>query len=180
MSNKPAILIAGLAGLAIFLGKQATAATGGPLTIDRVRSLAEHTANLYARTVDPMMLRAMVEIESARDPRAVRAEPHIGDASVGLMQTLVGTARWLYDDIGDRKFARPDFTSLLDPQTSLYFGARYVAWLQTHPRNRGTEEWIVRAYNGGPGGASSSATLGHWQRYERAKARLLAHDRGQG
>ena len=180
MSNRAAIFAAGLAGLAVFLGREATAATGGPLTIDRVRSLAERTVNVYARTVDPLMVRAMVEIESARDPRAVRSEPHINDASVGLMQTLVGTAQWLYDDMGARRFSRPTFTSLLDPQTSLYFGARFIAWLQTHPRNRGTEEWIVRAYNGGPGGASSSATLRHWQRYQRAKARLINHDSGAG
>lgn len=174
MNDSPVILAAGIGALAIFLAREATAATGGPLTIDRVRSLAETTASAYARSVDPLMIRAMVEIESGRDPRAIRDEPHIGDASVGLMQTLVGTAQWLYDDIGDRRFRRPDFTSLLDPQTSMYFGARYVAWLQGHPNYDGTEEWLVRGYNGGPAGPYRSATLEHWRRYQRAKARLIA------
>lgn len=145
---------------------------GGPLTVAQVRALAERTVRLYAPTVDPLMIRAMVEIESARDPAAFRAEPQIGDASIGLMQTLQGTAQWLWDDIGDRRFPRPTANSLMDPATSMYFGARYVAWLQRF-RPGATEEWIVRAYNGGPGGASSSATLAHWQRYQRAKARLV-------
>lgn len=182
MSNRAAVLIAGLAGLAVFLGREATAATGGPLSVDRVRSLAERTVSVYAPSVDPMMLRAMVEIESARDPRAVRQEVHIGDASVGLMQTLVGTAQWLWDDMGARAFPRPTFTSLLNPQTSMYFGASTISrWLQRNGLNNGTEEWLVRAYNGGPGNATRSGqTLEHWRRYQRAKARLQAHDRGEG
>lgn len=171
---KIAAFATGLGALAVFLGREATAATGGPLTVDRVRSLAARTVSAHAPAVDPMMLRAMVEIESARDPRAIRQEPHIGDASVGLMQTLVGTAQWLYDDLGARQFSRPTFTSLLDPQTSMYFGARYVAWLQTHRNYNGTEEWLVRGYNGGPAGPYRTATLGHWQRYQSAKARLIA------
>lgn len=145
----------------------------GPLSVAQVNTLARRTVQLYAPGVDPLMVRAMVEIESARDPRAERDEPQIGDASIGLMQTLEGTAQWLWDDIGDRQFSRPTRSSLFKPSTSLYFGARYIAWLQQF-RPGASEEWIVRAYNGGPGGATSSATRAHWERYQRAKARLIA------
>ena len=175
-------IAAGVAGAVALLMRPAVATDAdGRLTIDSVRSLAERTVNVYAPTVDPMMVRAMVEIESARDPRAVRQEVHIGDASVGLMQTLVGTAQWLWDDMGARAFPRPGFDSLLDPQTSMYFGASTISrWLQRNGLNDGTEEWLVRAYNGGPGGVRSSQTRTHWERYQRAKARLIAHDRGEG
>ena len=165
-------IIAALAGLAIFLARKCTAARG-LLTVAEVRCLAEDVAGRHFPIVDPMLLRAIAEVESARDSFAIRVEESIGDASIGLMQTLEGTAQWLWDDIGDRRFPRPTRATLFKPSTSLYFGARYIAWLQRF-RPGATEEWIVRAYNGGPGGASRSATLAHWQRYQRAKARLIA------
>ena len=151
---------------------------GRPLTIAQVKCLAEATARRHAPSVDPLMLRAMVEIESSRSPVASRFEPHIPDHSIGLLQTLVTTARDLYDNFGDRSFPRPSFQSLQNPATSMYFGARYVAWLQGHAWFTGTEEWLVRAYNGGPGGPRRASTLDHFRRYVEAKNRLIANDAG--
>lgn len=171
---------AGLAGLALwFKARCDLAGVTRRLMIAEVKCLAEKTVNTYFGGVDPMMLRAMVEIESAREPTAFRAEPHIGDGSMGIMQTLLGNAQESYD-IGFTAKGRPEkFEDLADPEVSMYFGAAYVNRIRAWRGRSRSEEWIVRAYNGGPGGATKSYTQGHWDRYIKAKQRLAKHD-GQG
>ena len=167
-------IIAGLVALA-FAAQRPKPLREGPLTAQEARDLANNTVRRYGLNADVNMLVAMAWIESSFDPRAVRAEPHINDASAGLMQTLLGTARWLYDDFSRyRAMGRPSFDDLLRPEVSMYFGAAYVDWLATYGGvNRG-EEWIVRAYNGGPGlGAQrSSQTANHYRKYLEARARF--------
>ena len=154
----------------------------GPVgTVLDVPALARSTVGRYGLNVDPSMLVAMAWIESAFKPDAFRWEPARLDASVGLMQTLKATARDMYNN-GYRAFgAAPDYTDLRRPEISMYYGAAYVDWLKKwYARNRNgqpTEEWIVRAYNGGPGwdraSASSQAnTANHWRKYQQAKGRF--------
>lgn len=126
--------------------------------------------------VDPQMATTIAFIESSFNPTAIRVEIAIGDASVGLMQTLVTTAQWLYDSQGYRNFSgRPDFTSLFDPEVSMFFGQAYLDYLaRTNSLTRGKgEEVIVRGYNGGPGGAFKSFTDGYWNKYQKAKKELF-------
>jgi soluble lytic murein transglycosylase-like protein len=142
------------------------------LTIGQIYALAEALRARYWQDVDPVMLTTMAVIESSGRPGAIRAEPHIGDASIGLMQTLYGTARWLHDDMGYRAYSLPNPDALMDPQVSVYFGGSYVAWLSNWKGIRRTEQWIVESYNGGPNN-SNSGTRNHWRKYQDAKARVL-------
>src|SRR5690606_944874 len=103
----------------------------------------------------PEMLVAMAKVESNFDPEAYRYESHLGDASAGLMQTLEKTALWLYTDMGAKAKGRPTLASLMQPDVSMYFGAAYVNWLRRYRSITRSEEWIVRAYNGGPGWESA-------------------------
>lgn len=138
------------------------------LNRQQVYSLAKSTVNQFGLKADPLMLTAMADIESDFDRFAHRNEPHINDASYGLMQTLYGTASWLYDDMGYRGKPLNGPADLYDPAVSMYFGAAYVDWLvRTYG---GTEEQIVRRYNGGPKGDERTATLAHYAKYEIAKA----------
>eukprot|EP00250_Pteridium_aquilinum_P015870 c22811_g1_i2 orf=433-1734(+) len=84
--------------------------------------------------LDPLMICAIAEIESDRQPLAYRFEPKLGEASTGLMQTLQSTAEW---------FARAQ-----------------------------SEEFMVRAYNGGPKHTTSKSTLVYWNKYLAAKKSL--------
>lgn len=146
---------------------------GDRLSVGQVKSIAERITSRHTPGVDPLMVRAMVEIESSRNPRAFRNEPHINDASIGLMQTLHRTAVWLHDAYGARAYGPPaDPAALLDPDTSVYFGANYIEWLQSYGGRAKTEEWLVRSYNGGPG-QFNPQTLNHWNKYQAAKARLM-------
>lgn len=178
---RPLLIVSGLMALALALSRQVIAAGGARLTIAQVRSLAEKWGRRFG--VAPLMLQAMVEIESAREPAAFRSEAHItapdgsqGDASVGLMQTLWSTAHWLAKDMGYRAKGIPQLSDLLDPDTSMYFGAAYVQWLGRYHQQRfgrpATEQWIVMSYNGGPG-ADNPQTQNHWRKYQAARQRLI-------
>ena len=141
---------------------------------DEVLRLAETTVERHGFNADPKMLRAMAFIESSFNPTAVRVEPHINNASAGLMQTLVGTAQWLARDfVRYRSFGIPNLDDLMQPQVSMYFGAAYVDWLSNYNGARRSEEFIVRAYNGGPGNATgSSQTKRYYEKYLAARERF--------
>jgi hypothetical protein len=89
--------------------------------------------------VDPPLVKAVVAAESSFQPKAYRAEPHIKDASYGLMQTLFATAK----DMGYT--GTPE--GLYDPATSLEFGTRYLA--KQLRRYNGQIPHAVAAYNSG-------------------------------
>lgn len=170
MSDRVAGLVALLAGAFALLHRRVLAGEAGAMTADQVRGFARSIVDSFGFDVAPDMLVRIARIESNFDPSAVRPEPQIGDASAGLMQTLVSTARWLadmgYDAFGDN----PDLARLMQPQASLYFGAAYLDWLvNAYPGK--SEGWIVRSYNGGPG-HSKAATDEYWRRYQDAKAEL--------
>ena len=168
-------LLIGLGAAVAFIHREIVKSGDGVMTATDVRALADETVRLYGFNADPRMLVAMAFIESSFNPRAVRVEPHIEDASAGLMQTLSSTAQWLYDDFsGYRDKGRPSLDDLMRPDVSMYFGAAYVDWLSRHPRLSGSEERIVRAYNGGPGtGAqTSSQTANHYRKYLDARRRF--------
>lgn len=177
--SKKALFAAALVALVGGFASQATdAGVDNCARLDRatVKEICEAVTAAHFPAVDPLMLRAMVEIESSRDPCAFRPELHLDDASIGLMQTLLQTALWLYRDMGAKAMGEPDLTKLRDPATSVYFGAAYVNWLRTFRNTPQTEEFIVRGYNGGPGGVHIPQTAHHLRKYVKAKADLIDFD----
>lgn len=146
----------------------------GALSIMEVQGLAENMAAVEFPQLSPQMLVGVAWIESSFRPTAFRLEPHVGDASVGLMQTLGKTAAWLWD-IGYRSVGngdrRPDVTDLVDPTISMYFGGAYLHYLSGYGGAARDEQWIIRAYNGGPGGANKSYTEAYWAKYQAARAK---------
>ena len=168
-ATEKTLLALSAAGIALtFLAARGLAVPGYTKPVQVVDALVAQIVGEHFPGVDPKMVLAIARIESSLNPTAVRFEPHISDFSVGLMQTLVGTAQWLHD-IGYREFGRPGFDDLLDMSVSIYFGAAFIDWLQTRSAVAGREtEVIIRAYNGGAGGWGRDATLAYWQKYQRA------------
>lgn len=171
MSAKAAAALALVAVGLVAINERVLAGGLAPLSLSQVRALARDVTSNLVRA-DPDMIVRIAWIESAFNPAAIRAEPKIGDASVGLMQTLISTAQWLHSDLGFTRLGRPDAATLMDPRQSMYFGGAYLLWLSTYRGRQRGEEFMVRAYNGGPGGADSSATLEYWRRYLDAKRRF--------
>lgn len=90
-------------------------------------------------------LKSLIGIESAFDSAAHRGEPQIGDASVGLMQILLSTAKGLgYPGVMGTPEAQD---GLFWPDTNVWYGASLFKRLlsQTH----GDFRAAVSAYNGG-------------------------------
>lgn len=88
------------------------------------------------------IIKAVIAKESSFNPRAIKAEPQIKDASRGLMQLLLATARAL----GYR--GEPD--GLFDPVASIEGGAKYLARLYAAARKKGGGwEDALSAYNAG-------------------------------
>ena len=138
------------------------------LTQEEVFSIGEHMARI-GLAVDPFTLTAMAKIESSFKPWASRDESG-GRVSIGLMQTLVGTALDMYKK-GYNAYPKPTRETLLDPVTSMYYGAAYVDWLKNSYPNHNLE-WYVRAYNGGPfwernGSRVAGMTLNHWTKFKK-------------
>jgi soluble lytic murein transglycosylase-like protein len=85
----------------------------------RYGDLCVASAKRYGVPVE--LIVSTVATESGGNPNARRQEPRIGDESVGLMQTLVGTARSV---LGRRDLTGDD---LLDPGLSIAAGTAYIA-----------------------------------------------------
>ncbi len=177
------LIALGLAGAGLLLlGRPTLALNGERLTAAQVRALADRVIarDFAGHGLDPAMMVAIAKIESDFRPGALRFEPWIGDVSVGLMQTLLGTARWL-DSIASPerpygRIGRPSLGDLLKPERSMYAAAAYLDWLTNwEPRRdgqRASEAFVVRAYNAGPGNWRSTAADAYFARWEAARSAL--------
>jgi soluble lytic murein transglycosylase-like protein len=88
--------------------------------------------------VPVVLIKAVIGQESGFDPNAYRAEPQINDASRGLMQVLLSTARGL-GFTGDPQ-------GLYDPATNVDLGAKL---LKQNLDRGGSVDSALSAYNGG-------------------------------
>jgi soluble lytic murein transglycosylase-like protein len=111
---------------------------------------------------DPVVIEAMVLVESGGKADAFREEPAVwrnlladkseyahlhprrAAGSYGLMQVLYSTAR----DMGLPIHLEPEV--LFFPENSLEYGCRYLAWLRDKKMHGKPLEAHLAAYNGGP------------------------------
>ena len=115
-------------------------------TNERVTGRYASLIDQYARTngLDPALVKAVVAVESAFDPRAVSAK-----GAVGLMQVIPETGE-RYGLTGD---ARRSITErLYDPATNLRIGTRYLRDLLD--RFESDLALALAAYNAGEGNVS--------------------------
>lgn len=157
------------------------------LTAGEVRELAETMVARHGLRAPVPMLVTMAWIESNFRPWVTGFD----GLSFGLMQLRdeprsKSTALWLARDMGFNAYGTaPTRADLVRPQVSMYLGAAYVHWLARYQGVARSEEWVVRAYNGGPNWNIRRAdeseasyqsrlanTLNHWSKYKRAKPEL--------
>ncbi|KAB5547961.1 hypothetical protein DKX38_011367 [Salix brachista] len=140
------------------------------------------------------MICAIAELESDRQPLSTKwYGKKTKETTLGIMQILPKTAEWLVRDLGYRAYeveGNPE--NLYRPFVSVYFGAAYLKWLSNFEEKKvinqrelvqltiylatnnlvRSEEFIVRAYNGGPKKATHKSTLTYWKRYLSVKESL--------
>jgi soluble lytic murein transglycosylase-like protein len=127
---------------------------GEPKTVSdtwkNFRKPMEKCASSYGVPVELLIATACTETGGKAD--AVRHEPGYvddertpGKVSVGLMQTLISTARSI---IGDSSI---DSRALLDPEISIRAGAAYIRQAAIHPKNPTNYDppLVAVAYNAG-------------------------------
>lgn len=90
--------------------------------------------------VDPNLIKAVIATESSWNPKAIRQEPRINDASYGLMQVLLATARSVSGNSGLTA------NQLMDPATNILIGTKYLA---SQLARYGNPDDAISAYNGG-------------------------------
>ena len=116
-----------------------------PARMRRFSPLIE--TNARAAGLDPALVRAVVAVESAFDPRAVSDK-----GAIGLMQILPDTGE-RYGVRADAKRSTSD--KLLDPATNLHVGTRYLRDLLARFGN--DLSLALAAYNAGEGAIATHA-----------------------
>lgn len=120
---------------------------------DVARALGEANTNIPVALV-----LAIIEAESGGAPYARRGEAQVGDASIGLMQVLYGTARanGYTGIVGEWNKATNKGTGLYDVATNLRYGIKYLKGLLAATNN--DVERAISAYNAGLGNARRFTT----------------------
>lgn len=92
-------------------------------------------------SLDPALIKAHIKAESNWDVNASRFEAHKTDASWGLMQLMLATAREI--------LGKPDLTTtqLIQPRTNIEAGAKYLR--KQLDRYGGNIKSAIAAYNAG-------------------------------
>ncbi|KAG6759971.1 hypothetical protein POTOM_036468 [Populus tomentosa] len=124
--------------------------------------------------IQPDMICAVAELASDRQPLSTRwYDKKTKETALGIMQILPKTAEWLVRDLGYQAYeveGNPDI--LYRPFVSVYFGAAYIKWLSNFEEEDRSEEFVVRAYNGGTKKATHKSTLQYWKQYLSVKESL--------
>lgn len=106
-------------------------------------SYKEEIKNGAARfAVDPLLVAAIIRVESNYKPDAVSSK-----GAIGLMQIMPETAKWI---LTKERFAGVTVQNVgRDPDAAIEIGAWYVREL--HRQFQGNRTAVLAAYNAGPG-----------------------------
>ena len=130
-------------GVARFM-KDSTALWGD----DRKRVMAAIVREARRNGLDPLLVSAVIQVESRFDPFAVS-----GVGARGLMQLMPPTAQWLLDKDGESAGDKLRPAHLFNPVLNIELGTAYLSQLME--RFDGDLQQALIAYNAGPATARS-------------------------
>ncbi|EPS74207.1 hypothetical protein M569_00548, partial [Genlisea aurea] len=128
----------------------------------------------FVSQIDSDMLCAIAELESDRQPLSTSYNKKSDEVKMGIMQISPTKAQWLIREMGFRAYdVGDDDTKLLyKPFLNVYLAAAHLKWLSCFEQKERSEEFMVRAYNGGTKKATHKSTLPYWKKYLCVKERL--------
>ena len=133
---------------------------------ERRRVMAAIVRESRRNGLDPMLVAAVIQVESRFDPFAVS-----GAGACGLMQLMPPTARWLLEKGSNPAKIRP--AHLFNPVLNIALGTSYLAQLMD--RFDGDLTRALIAYNAGPSVARALRRGSRsWRRLERYPKNVLA------
>jgi soluble lytic murein transglycosylase len=112
----------------------------------------EIEANAAKYGIDPLLVAAIIRVESNYKPKLVSSK-----GAVGLMQLMPETAQWILNMEG---FSALTMDSLNDPKSNIMMGSKYINLLN-HQFNSNLAE-VLAAYNAGPGNVSKWRETNIW------------------
>ncbi|XP_010914226.1 uncharacterized protein [Elaeis guineensis] len=116
---------------------------------------------------------AIAEISSGRQIVAQQYDQKNREMRIGIMQIAPEIAEWLVREMGYRNYnIEGNPTLLFRPFVNVYFGAAYIKWLSCCDGKERSEEFVVRAYQGGIKKATHKSTRDYFQRYLSVKQSL--------
>jgi soluble lytic murein transglycosylase len=112
----------------------------------------EISANAAKFGIDPLLIAAIIRVESNYKPELVSSK-----GAVGLMQIMPETANWIQSMEG---FSNLPQNALYVPNSNIMLGAKYVDLLKRQFNNNIAE--VLAAYNAGPGNVSKWRDANVW------------------
>lgn len=116
----------------------------------RYRQTIEANAIRYG--VDPLLVAAVIRVESKYNPDAVSPK-----GALGLMQIMPSTADWIATQVGIENLTEE---MILNPEINIQMGTWYLANLSNEFEGR--LDVIIAAYNGGRGQVARWLAEGIW------------------
>ena len=105
-----------------------------------IESIIQQASQKYNVSVN--LIKAIIQTESGWNVTAYRWEPSLNDASMGLMQILLSTAKW---QSGNQNLTQQD---LNNPAINIDIGTKYLAYLMGKYGSTSLDA-VISAYNGG-------------------------------
>jgi soluble lytic murein transglycosylase len=112
----------------------------------------EIEANAAKYGIDPLLVAAIIRVESNYKPELVSSK-----GAIGLMQLMPDTAQWILEMDG---FASLSINSLYEPNSNIMMGTKYINLLNNQFNNNLAE--VLAAYNAGPGNVSKWRETNVW------------------
>jgi soluble lytic murein transglycosylase len=116
----------------------------------KYREVIDANAGIYG--VDPLLIAAIVRVESNYRPQLISSK-----GAVGLMQIMPDTAQWILTMEG---FSTLNMKSLHEPKSNIQIGVKYIDLLNRQFNNNLAE--VLAAYNAGPGNVSKWRETNVW------------------
>ncbi|KAM4070831.1 hypothetical protein ACJW30_11G015500 [Castanea mollissima] len=112
------------------------------LTQIEMKAVAEIIASRHFNSqIDLDMICAIAELESDRQPLAVRSDKKNKEPTIGIMQISIESAKWLFNELGYRSYEVVKNPELLYwPFVSVYLGAAYMKWLSNYDQKKYFED----------------------------------------
>ncbi len=114
-------------------------------TINIIREIKKQYP--YLSKIPDELVLAVIDTESSFNALAVRPEFQINDGSIGLMQLLTSTTKWI-DEMYSLNIYKGWF-SLLSPRINITLGMHFIYWL--YKKCNGRLDCVIHSYNEGYG-----------------------------
>jgi soluble lytic murein transglycosylase len=117
-----------------------------------IKYRAEIDASAAEFRVDPLLIAAIIRVESNYKPELVSNK-----GAIGLMQIMPDTAQWILAMEG---FSSLNMDALYDPKSNIRMGAKYIELLNRQFNSNLAE--VLASYNAGPGNVSKWRESNIW------------------